>query len=117
MQNTRGARELEVCIAEIIASVVVSVFASKPLLSFKKKRSDFHYVLRGRLRFLKKKIAFSLEKCVNAMLSYLEPLKREAIITEMLASEAAHDSPSSPRPLRPTNLSNARARTERVDGK
>ena len=37
MQNTRGARELEVCIAEIIASVVVSVFASKPLLCFKKK--------------------------------------------------------------------------------
>ena len=115
MQNTRGARELEVCIAEIIASVVVSVFASKPLLCFK-KRGDFHYVLRGRLRFLKKKIDFSLEKCVNPMLSYLEPLKREAIITEMLASEAAHDSPSSPRPLRPTNLSNARARTERVDG-
>ena len=55
--KTTGARELEVCIAEIIASVVVSVFASKHLLSFK-KRGDFHHVLRGRLRFLKKKIAF-----------------------------------------------------------
>ena len=116
MQNTRGARELEVCIAEIIASIVVSVFASKPVLSLKKRCSPLD-VLKGCWLISKNKGHFSSEICVNAMLSYLEPLKREAIITEMLASEAAHDSPSSPRPLRPTNLSNARARTERVDGK
>ena len=63
-----------------------------------------------------KKIAFSLEKCANRRGGQLAPVKREASIAEMTASEAPHESPSSPRPLRSTNLSNARARTERVDG-